>query len=87
MSEEATEPLATALLEFLADPSDKARRARSDPSQRDAKVVGASVTWNYTTVRNILFLWLAGMLVCRYFRRGAASPSGPLPQLQLLTSC
>jgi uncharacterized protein len=40
------------------------------PSERDAKVVEASVTWNYTTVLNILFLGLAGLLVLRYFRHG-----------------
>ena len=40
------------------------------PSERDAKVVEASVTWNYTTVLNIVFLALAGVLVWRYFRRG-----------------
>ena len=40
------------------------------PTERDAKVVEASVTWNYTTVLNILFLGLAAVLVWRYFRRG-----------------
>ena len=40
------------------------------PSERSAKVVEASVTWNYTTVLNILFLGLAAVLVWRYFRRG-----------------
>ncbi len=40
------------------------------PSERDAKVTEASVTWNYTTYLNILFLSLAGALVWRYFRRG-----------------
>ena len=40
------------------------------PSERNAKVVEASVTWNYTTVLNILFLGLAAVLVWRYFRRG-----------------
>jgi uncharacterized protein len=40
------------------------------PSERSAKVVEASVTWNYTTVLNILFLGLAAALVWRYFRRG-----------------
>ena len=40
------------------------------PSERNAKVVEASVTWNYTTVLNILFLGLAAALVWRYFRRG-----------------
>ena len=40
------------------------------PSERKAKVVEASVTWNYTTVLNIIFLALAALLVWRYFRRG-----------------
>jgi uncharacterized protein len=40
------------------------------PGERDAKVVEASVTWNYTTVLNIVFLALGGLLVWRYFRRG-----------------
>jgi uncharacterized protein len=40
------------------------------PEERDAKVVEASVTWNYTTVLNIIFLGLAGVLVWRYFRYG-----------------
>jgi hypothetical protein len=40
------------------------------PSERDAKVVEASVTLNYTTVLNIVFLGLAALLVWRYFRRG-----------------
>jgi uncharacterized membrane protein YraQ (UPF0718 family) len=38
--------------------------------ERDAKVVEASVTLNYTTVLNIVFLCLAAVLVSRYFRRG-----------------
>jgi len=40
------------------------------PGERDAKVVEASVTWNYTTVLNVVFLALAALLVWRYFRRG-----------------
>jgi hypothetical protein len=40
------------------------------PSDRKAKVVEASVTLNYTTVLNVVFLGLAGVLVWRYFRRG-----------------
>jgi uncharacterized membrane protein YraQ (UPF0718 family) len=40
------------------------------PSERDAKVVEASVTFNYTTVLNIAFLGLAALLIWRYFRRG-----------------
>ncbi len=35
------------------------------PTERNAKVVEASVTWNYTTVLNIVFLGLAGTLVWR----------------------
>ena len=37
---------------------------------RNAKVVMASVNWNYTTYLNIAFLLLAASLVWRYFRRG-----------------
>src|SRR5438132_4633424 len=37
---------------------------------RDAKVVTASVSLNYTTFLNIAFLLLAATLVWRYFRRG-----------------
>jgi uncharacterized protein len=40
------------------------------PSERDADVVEASVTLNYTTVLNVVFLGLAAVLVWRYFRRG-----------------
>jgi hypothetical protein len=40
------------------------------PSDRNAKVVEASVTLNYTTVLNVVFLGLAAVLVWRYFRRG-----------------
>jgi uncharacterized protein len=38
------------------------------PDERDAKVVEASVTLNYTTVLNVIFLGLAAVLVGRYFR-------------------
>jgi len=37
---------------------------------RNAKVVTASVSWNYTTFLNFVFLLLAGALIWRYFRRG-----------------
>jgi uncharacterized membrane protein YraQ (UPF0718 family) len=40
------------------------------PTERNAKVEMASVTWNYTTYLNIVFLALAALLVWRYFRRG-----------------
>jgi uncharacterized protein len=37
---------------------------------RNAKVVMASLSWNYTTFLNIVFLLLAAVLIWRYFRRG-----------------
>jgi uncharacterized membrane protein YraQ (UPF0718 family) len=40
------------------------------PSERSAKVVEASVTWNYTTVLNLVFLALAAVLVWRFLRAG-----------------
>jgi hypothetical protein len=40
------------------------------PDQRNAKVVEASVTWNYTTFFNIVFLLLAAVLVVRFMRTG-----------------
>jgi uncharacterized protein len=38
------------------------------PEARNAKVVEASITWNYTTVLNVVFLVLAGLLVVRFLR-------------------
>ncbi len=60
----ATMVLAGLAVEFLFDAVGITR------SQRDAKVVMASVSWNYTTILNIVFLALAAALVWRYFRRG-----------------
>jgi uncharacterized protein len=40
------------------------------PTERNAKVEMAAVSWNYTTYLNIVFLLLAAALVWRYFRRG-----------------
>jgi len=40
------------------------------PHARNAKVVEASVTLNYTTILNVIFLALAAALIWRYFRRG-----------------
>ena len=37
---------------------------------RDAKVEMASLSWNYTTFLNIIFLAVAAALIHRYFRRG-----------------
>jgi hypothetical protein len=40
------------------------------PSERNAKVVEASVTLNYTTVLNIIFVAFAAPLVTRFVRPG-----------------
>jgi uncharacterized membrane protein YraQ (UPF0718 family) len=48
------------------------------PAERNAKVVEASVTWNYTTVLNIVFLCLAAALVWRFLRTGG------LPMLRMM---
>jgi uncharacterized membrane protein YraQ (UPF0718 family) len=40
------------------------------PHDRNAKVVEATVTWNYTTVLNIAFLALTAVLVVRFLRTG-----------------
>jgi uncharacterized protein len=40
------------------------------PKQRAAKVVEASVTWNYTTILNLAFLALAAILFMRFLRTG-----------------
>jgi uncharacterized protein len=40
------------------------------PSDRDAKVVEESITWNYTTVLNLVFLVIAAILVARFLRTG-----------------
>jgi uncharacterized membrane protein YraQ (UPF0718 family) len=39
-------------------------------SERNAKVVEASVSWNYTTILNIVFLGLAALLLWRFLRAG-----------------
>lgn len=39
-------------------------------AERSAKVVEASISFNYTTVLNILFLILAALLVIRFFKTG-----------------
>jgi len=37
---------------------------------RNAKVMQASISWNYDTILNIVFLAVAAALLWRYFRRG-----------------
>jgi uncharacterized protein len=48
------------------------------PEERNAKVVEASVSWNYTTVLNIIFLMFASVLVWRFVRTGG------LPMLRMM---
>ena len=42
------------------------------PQQRNAQIIEAAVSLNYTTILNFIFLALAAMLVTRFFRK-----SGP----------
>ena len=51
------------------------------PTERNAKVEMATVSWNYTTYLNMLFLSLAAVLVWRYFRRG-----GGIPMLRMMNA-
>ncbi len=51
------------------------------PTERNAKVEMATVSWNYTTYLNLLFLSLAAVLVWRYFRRG-----GGIPMLRMMNA-
>jgi uncharacterized protein len=43
---------------------------RLTPTERNARVEMAEVSWNYTTILNIVFLLLAAALVVRFFRTG-----------------
>jgi len=40
------------------------------PAARAATVVEASISWNYTSVLNIVFLAIAAVLVWRFFSTG-----------------
>jgi uncharacterized membrane protein YraQ (UPF0718 family) len=42
----------------------------SSPTSGRPRVVEASVTWNYTTILNLVFLTLAAVLVVRFLRTG-----------------
>lgn len=43
------------------------------PQNRNVAAITEGVHWNYTTVLNIIFLVLAGLLVIRFFRMGGLS--------------
>jgi len=40
------------------------------PAERQAKLIEASVSWNYTTVLNIIFLLIAAVVLIRFFKTG-----------------
>jgi uncharacterized membrane protein YraQ (UPF0718 family) len=40
------------------------------PTERNAKVIEDTISWNYTTALNIVFLLLAAALLVRFFRSG-----------------
>jgi hypothetical protein len=42
------------------------------PTERAAKVSDTGITWNYTTILNIIFLLVAAALVIRFIRSGSA---------------
>lgn len=46
------------------------------PTTRNATVLHPSITWNYTTILNIVFFALAGALVWRFFRTGGRQMLG-----------
>jgi uncharacterized membrane protein YraQ (UPF0718 family) len=48
------------------------------PGERNASVMQAHISWNYTTWLNIVFLVLAGLLLGRFFT------SGGLPMLRMM---
>ena len=66
---------ASLIVEFLFD------RLDLIPSERKAKVIEASVTLNYTTVLNVVFLAFAVLLLWRYFARG-----GGLAMLKMMNA-
>jgi uncharacterized protein len=42
------------------------------PTTRNAKVLNPTISWDYTTYLNIVFVVLAGILLVRFFRTGGA---------------
>jgi uncharacterized membrane protein YraQ (UPF0718 family) len=49
---------------------------RSWCNSSNARVIETSITWNYTTWLNIIFLSLAGLLVWRFLKTGGPEMSG-----------
>jgi uncharacterized membrane protein YraQ (UPF0718 family) len=50
------------------------------PAERAARVTDIGVSWNYTTVLNIVFLLLAAGMLARFFRSGGG------PMLRMMNS-
>ncbi len=48
------------------------------PAERTAKVTATAISWNYTTILNIVFLLLAAALLVRFVR------SGGVPMLRMM---
>lgn len=40
------------------------------PKERSAKVIEASISWNYTTVLNLIFLVIAALVLTKFFQTG-----------------
>jgi hypothetical protein len=51
------------------------------PAERAARVTDTGITWNYTTILNIVFLLVAAALVIRFVRSGSA------PMLTMMGGC
>ena len=51
------------------------------PAERAARVTDTGITWNYTTILNIVFLLVAAALVTRFVRSGSA------PMLTMMGGC
>jgi hypothetical protein len=51
------------------------------PAARAARVTDTGITWNYTTILNIVFLLIAAALVIRLIRSGSA------PMLTMMGGC
>jgi uncharacterized protein len=60
----ASMALAALVIEFLF------QTAGLIPTERKAEIVEASITLNYTTILNIIFLVIAGLLVGRFIKTG-----------------
>ena len=60
----ATMVIAGLIVEFLF------RGLGIERTARNAKVIEAGISWNYTTVLNIVFLAVAAVLLWRYFKHG-----------------